>query len=528
MVKIVIACSKKPLAAFLETELAAYEVDCRVVADAAQLMAVTAEFKPDLLLFDSEFPSSEESSGLLGSSPQIPVVGIFEPFGETQDEVRQGFSPENVLQLPFGGDVLREKLQQVGGREIKKRVVLQEKKEEEKMDKPQSVVVETFELTEIVEEGLPLDELPEISEGETSGVLPEVDSEKIDTGVSEPEDELVETFEVDDFGDTLDDLESTFEESADIPEPESSVEGEAEAALSELVSGDVDALLGDDEFAEVEIPDRPEVHDPVLAELKSAGLKPESDLASTMEAGLPEEPELEVEGDFGEEELSDIDDLLGEIPIEEDAAIESPVDAGSEKKDPDKVVEADFSELVCLEADVDSEVLEEQAEVTEASAGEVLSQAPILKEPETPETSEAVELVENPAAPTVSSAPEKISVGESLESEVESPEDYLMDEELPEIGVKSESAAPEVYAEPISPDFSRQIESMTQEWSKQLLQTTYASMDKMIKAIGDLAPTIVDQVAREVIPPLAEKVIKAEIARLEEKLESEEEKEERS
>ncbi|MCK5915712.1 MAG: hypothetical protein KAG92_06205 [Deltaproteobacteria bacterium] len=62
---------------------------------------------------------------------------------------------------------------------------------------------------------------------------------------------------------------------------------------------------------------------------------------------------------------------------------------------------------------------------------------------------------------------------------------------------------------------------MIQEWSKQLLQTTYTSMDKMIKAIGDLAPTIVDQVAREVIPPLAEKVIKAEITRLEEKLELE-------
>ena len=101
----------------------------------------------------------------------------------------------------------------------------------------------------------------------------------------------------------------------------------------------------------------------------------------------------------------------------------------------------------------------------------------------------------------------------------------MTDEEMPEIGVESEPPAPEVCAEPISPDFSRQIESMTQEWSKQLLQTTYASMDKMIKAIGDLAPTIVDQVAREVIPPLAEKVIKAEIARLEEKLESEEDQE---
>ena len=258
MVKIVIGCSKKPLAAFIETELAAYEVDCRVVVDAAQLMALTAEFKPDLLIFDAEFPTSEESSELLGKlrggSPQIPVVGIFEPFGEIQDEVRQGFSPENVLQLPFGGDDLRERLQQVAGLEIKKRVVLQEEKEEEKMDKPQSSIVETLELTEIVEEGLPLDELPEISEGETSGALPEIDSGKIDTEVSEPESESAEVLEVDNFGDTLDDLESAFEEFADMPEAESGVEGGAEVASPELVAGDIDALLSDDEFTEVEIP----------------------------------------------------------------------------------------------------------------------------------------------------------------------------------------------------------------------------------------------------------------------------------
>ena len=75
-----------------------------------------------------------------------------------------------------------------------------------------------------------------------------------------------------------------------------------------------------------------------------------------------------------------------------------------------------------------------------------------------------------------------------------------------------------------------QVFSLIQRLALQLLQPlmehlaiVHASMDKMIKAIGDLAPTIVDQVAREVIPPLAEKVIKAEIARLEEKLESEEE-----
>lgn len=284
------------------------------------------------------------------------------------------------------------------------------------MDKPQSVTVETFELTEIVEEGLPLDEIPEVPVAEGVGVFPEVDSGKMDTVILEPERESVAVLEFDDFGDTQDDFDSGFEEpvgsiSDFIVEDDADVlvlgtDNEVGEASLELDAGYIDALLGGDELAAVEITERPEFHDPVLVELKNAGLKQESDTVSTIKDGLSEDSEPKVEAD------------------------------------------------------------------------------------------------------------------------IELPEDYLTYEEMSDIEVESEPAAPEVCAEPISPDFSRQIESMTQEWSKQLLQTTYTSMDKMIKAIGDLAPTIVDQVAREVIPPLAEKVIKAEIARLEEKLASEGEREE--
>ncbi len=446
MARIVIACNKKPLAAFIEMELVGGSVDCRSAVDAAQLMTLSAEFKPDVLLFDSEFPSSDESSALLGelrdSTPQIPIVGIFEPLGETQDEIRQVFSPENILQLPFSGDDLRERLEQVGSLEIKKRIVPQEKKEEKEMDKPQTVSVKTVELTEIIEEGLPLDELPEMSEDKTSGILLDVDPGEVDTAGRESESESTEALELDGFGDTLDDLESVFEESVDAgfdpvvessvevdPEPESSIEGKAGENSSELVvDGDIDALLADDDFTEIEIPERPENHDPVLAELKSAGLTP-----------------------------------------------------------------------------ADEVVVEPKSEAASLATSESL------------EPTEKLE---------VAADSEETLTTESPETDIELPEDYLLDEEVPVVRVESEPAEAEVCSEPFSPDFSRQIESMTQEWSKQLLQTTYASMDKMIKAIGDLAPTIVAQVAREVIPPLAEKVIKAEIARLEEKLESEEEQEE--
>ena len=491
MVKIVLACNKKPLAAFIERELDG--LDCRSAVDAAQLMALTVEFKPDVVLLDSEFLILSEIFEVLeklrDSSLQIPIVGIFEPFGETQDEVRQGFALENVLSLPFSGDDLREKLGQASGLEIKKRASPQEKKKEEEMDNPQLLTVETVELTEIVEEGLPLDELPEISEDKTLEVPLEADSGKTDSADMEPESESAVELEFDGFGDTLEDLESAFDESADagfdavVEDPaeltlgaESGIESEVGENSSELVAGDIDALLADDDFTEIEIPERPENQDPVLAELKSAGLTPEDEVvvASKSETASLAAQDLEEDG-FGEEALGGIDNFLDEILVEEDVVVQSP---------------------------------------------------------EPPSTSESLESAEKPVEADES---RETLTTESHDADIELPEDYLLDEEIPTVGIEPAarppatsptlSPEPEVYTEPISPDFSRQIEDMTQEWSKQLLQTTYASMDKMIKAIGDLAPTIVAQVAREVIPPLAEKVIKAEIARLEEKLEIEEERE---
>ncbi len=118
----------------------------------------------------------------------------------------------------------------------------------------------------------------------------------------------------------------------------------------------------------------------------------------------------------------------------------------------------------------------------------------------------------------------------------ESPEDYLTPDEvernsegnesLPPTSLnipmaEPETAQPSVVTEPKPSDFSRQIEELTQEWSQKMLISTYASMDKLIQALGDMAPTIVEQVAKEIIPPLAEKIIKAEIQRLEEKIEDE-------
>ncbi len=542
MAKIIIACSKKPLAAFIETALADFDSECRIAVDAVHLQELLAESKPDVLLFDSAFSSSSESLELLEdlrhNNPALPIVGIFEPFGENLDEIRQILSSENTLTLPFGRDDLHECLIQATGRDLIKKRVVQEIEEGEKMSEPQDIPVTIVELTEIVEEGLPLDEIPGLEDGKMSESFLEVDSASVEIMQAEPEGELSDDLDLDDFNDTLDDLESGSAESAEVEtdadkvsdvgpnvdddtvveeslevatEAENIIESSSEEDSSEFVAGDVDALLADDEFTEVEIPERPENDDPVLAELKSAGLTAENEMVEVKSeaASLPTE-ELDGEIDFCEDDLSDIDDLLDEISKGEDAVAESlpePEFKDSEKDDVVKDTEVEFSELV----------------VPRVDAEDLLSG---VSEGQQKEFSNDV------MAP--------------LENDIELPEDYLLEEEMPDFtgepepepepasgtqlttssSLELESEEPEICAEPISQDFSRQIESMTQEWSKQLLQSTYASMDKMIKAIGDLAPTIVDQVAREVIPPLAEKVIKAEIARLEKTLEIEEEQEE--
>ncbi|MEA2108626.1 MAG: hypothetical protein U9P07_04325 [Pseudomonadota bacterium] len=152
---------------------------------------------------------------------------------------------------------------------------------------------------------------------------------------------------------------------------------------------------------------------------------------------------------------------------------------------------------------------------------------------------------ESPTADQTEKGPIKETIEKTLDAESETtaapeefpperPEDYLTphdpqqgnksftgtpESESTPLATESETARTSVFTEPQTVDFSKQIEGLTQEWSKKMLVSTYASMDKLIQALGDMAPTIVEQVAREIIPPLAEKIIKTEIKRLEDKIE---------
>ncbi len=581
MAKIILACRQKPLAAFIESVFADLNVECRSVVDSAALTAAAVEFRPDIILINSGFPVPAENSVLLAelkdSGLEIPVLSICEPAENMVADVDGDKPPEipDVLLLPFAEKELQKKIETLTG------IVLSEKhdpetdsaeiaavpaedvqqnlqpeeSEDETMEKVEAGTVKTFELTEIVEEGLPLDELPDRIADLSSMVSPAAvadasesvgDEPVVSQDVGEiPTDDTGLDF--DDFGDSLDDLETDLQESGlpdstqvetvlenDVAASLESVSEEAELAdedtvvpsaemvaeepkndielspdpteesvseVPEPVAGDLDALLDDDDFAEVEIP---EEEDPVLAGLKSVGLTPEEEVPLAVTEVVKEK-----ENDPVVDDLNDYEDLLdGVAAARDEAGLESSADEIAAPAAESPVV-GDAAEFV------------EMPRPEEVAAPELVAAAA-------------------PAAPAAAG-------GHVGEAEIELPEDYLEDEELmsgtseiepgielppePEpaatpspsrVSTTPSPAEPRVMTEPQSLDFSQQIEGMTQEWSKQLLQTTYASMDKMIKAIGDLAPTIVNQVAREVIPPLAEKVIKAEIARLEEQLKLEE------
>ncbi len=573
MVKIILACSKQPLAAFIETVVAGLDVELHRVNDGAALRSVIGQFNPDLLLVEAEFPSPEESQSLLADlrvdCPQMTILSLCEPLDETlSGEDGLPVLAENELLIPFTEADLLRRVEEISGlklvaegsaellaaeippkpgddlvgvgvlvenlvkdvpaTEIVDELQLGSEKEPEEedveMEKLEAPVITTLELTEIVEEGLPLDELPEITR--KSGGSDDSVEERVEPGAGSGAGEVqVEVdggeddfgLDLDDFGDDLDDLESSFEEmkpaSEAMSESDSEVAGKSETEVTEPVVGDLDALLDDNDFAEVELPETPVNDDPVLAELKSAGLKPETEVlvaeSGELDLSVTEKPEGDMPDDnVAEDELSDLGDLLDEVALAEDDAAD---------------------ELLAVEGEVDAEVpagvdavtgfveMPRPEEVTAAVVPEFVNEP---FEPVAPESADEL--------PQVTKSSEVTQVGEPDD---ELPEDYLVDEELLADSSEAETPAvepltteapvaePQVLAEPKMPDFSQQIEGMTQAWSRQLLQSTYTSMDKMIKAIGDLAPTIVEQVAREVIPPLAEKVIKAEIARLEATLE---------
>lgn len=519
MRKIAIISDQEALAGFLVAELADAKTICLPADFEPRYLE---DFAPGLVLRVLDAGSAAEAGMLPG---QVPLGLIrLPPCGPLADG-------EASLDLPFSGAELRAFVDGFSADHRADNQVMLEIDADRggMMDNSGKKSVVTLELEDMVEEGLPLTDLEPSATADAGELeIPEI----VETS-AEVE---IEDFTLEDFSGDLEDLEKELADSEPVAAPATENDGAADKMPESspessddqsdpLPAGDLDALLSDEEFTEIDVRNKvraEDFEDSVLADLKSAGLRPESDaLLSDDELETGGQDGLEAADDegFSIDELSELDqELPAETAVvEDDGQLDTPDDesvpACRQARPAESLPEfpEESPDDYLLPEDSFSEPsIEQSAAQTQASE----------------EYSLLAELTEENAAPE-GEAPEE-AAGRACWQAGESPEEDKI-EPAPRHEISTaeneRTATAEIFHEPASPDFSGEIEGLTREWSKQLLQTTYASMDKMIKAIGDLAPTIVDQVAREVIPPLAEKVIKAEIAKLEAKLEEEDEEE---
>ena len=461
-IPVVVATISQSLAIFIKQELAETNTAVHLLTDPDLFFKQLKRIKPGIILLDANYPTGEKSAGLARDLRQkstwkdIPLVVIktfFEPLEETFPEI----STENILTQPFTRSDLLTILQRLTPQAIDnhkqvQNMTMQEetKKVEESTgaaNQPEGII----ELTEIVEEGLPLDQLPSTEE-------------ETDIGTEMVTEPVIET-PTDTKGDELEFLSDETIDGLDFDSTETMAVQSEESPADYLVS-DKDELP---ESTESEVlPSHPAATTKAMgADSIDSDQMEENLVEQTIEKTLETDSKAEtVPEDFTTERL---EDYL--TPDEEKPGNENTIGADS----------------------IDTDQMEED-----------LVEQTIEKTLETDSKTET--------------APEDLTT--------ENPENNLTpDEEKPRtsldtpMAAEPETARPSVVTEPQTADFSRQIEGLTQEWSKKMLVSTYASMDKLIQALGDMAPSIVEQVAREIIPPLAEKIIKSEIQRLEEKIE---------
>ncbi len=409
---VAVATTSQSLATFIKQELSETNVAVQLLTDPELFFKRLKSIKPELILLDASYPTGEKSASLAKTLQQdltwqnIPLVVVktfFEPLDESFPDIDQ----ENILTQPFTRSDLLTVLQRVAPQAINKHKQDQDTTmtdADEKATAQNANQEDIIDLTEVVEEGLPLEQLPPLAADAVENGRPvmETETEKNISG-----------------GDAIEDIEFPSNEAID-----------------------------------------------------------ELDFASS--------------------------DKTGEIQEEEHL----PAGEMQEKTFPEPELEdtLDFDELTSTGTSA--------AEPTEMS-----------REPLEDELKIEPEATKAPTETAITESPEDYLLPDEEEQDLAAKSDSLPSPEaadMPPATAETEATRPSVVTEPPeATDFSRQIEGLTQEWSKKMLVSTYASMDKLIQALGEMAPTIVEQVAREIIPPLAEKIIKAEIKRLEEKIEDE-------
>ncbi len=410
-VPVVVATISQSLATFIKQELAETNTAVHLLTDPNLFFKQLKGIKPKLILLDASYPTGEKSSILAKTLQQelawqdIPLV-IIKTFFEPLDESFPEINADNILTQPFTLADLLTILQRVSPQAINNHRQNQDvsmKKESEKVaadeastSQPGSII----ELTDMVEEGLPLDQLPPTEEETDVGT----------ETITEPAIEM----------------------------PTDTQEDELEFLSNEAIDG-LDFIP-----------------------------------AETMESQnnadtLDNKPLIE----------ETVDSEKSEAPPEESLEVKQAT--------MDKTLEIEPTTIPAEDLNLEAEKL--------AAADEMFT-------------------TESPDDYLV---PDEKKLSEPMESELLPPPPAAA--ATPGTEQREQTARPSVVTEPEPADFSHQIEGLTQEWSKKMLVSTYASMDKLIQALGDMAPTIVEQVAKEIIPPLAEKIIKSEIQRLEEKIE---------
>ncbi|MBW1646208.1 MAG: hypothetical protein JRJ56_07790 [Deltaproteobacteria bacterium] len=458
--KLAVGTISRSLATFIKQELGGTNIAVHLLTEPETFLKQIKNLQPDIILLDVDYPTKEEAAGLVArlqqqsSRPPVPLV-LIKPFFDELEKELAAVPAERVLPQPFTRDDLLTMLRQVTPREI----VSEPAAEDDLPAPPAAELLLTgeeapvIELTEVVEEGLPLSELPPLATNT------ETDADEAPAATAAVDETAAASPAAPGNGVAAAEATVDFPDEAaiaglELPTPE---EGEAASTAEEDT-----AAPAAGEFSPAATAAVPET-EPPAAEMITP------DLAAIIpDEGAVEESTAPAAAPDGEE-----------TPL---PAVEAAVqDADGKAAMADTIPEADAPAATPAAPESPADyLLPEERE-------------PAAAEPEPA----AGQRQEEPTAPAAAPAPEPAATDAA-------------------------SRQPAVVTEPDEAPFADQVEKLTQEWSQKMLASTFASMDKLIQALGEMAPTIVEQVAKEIIPPLAEKIIKAEIKRLEEKVEEEE------
>ena len=170
---LMVGTTSRSLATFIKQELDSTNIAVHLLMEPGDFFKKVKSRHPDIILLDVDYPTKEEAAELVSKLqqksilPHTPLILIKPFFDELEKELGK-IPPENVLAQPFTREDLLTILQKISPREI----ISSLQQEVEPMTPMENNVQVTnddeaiIELTEVVEEGLPLEQLPPIEPDE--------------------------------------------------------------------------------------------------------------------------------------------------------------------------------------------------------------------------------------------------------------------------------------------------------------------------------------------------------------------------